>query len=217
MLDTTSGIIISGRSTRESFRESECFHGGAREDPRWYAVQTEYRMPEQAVCQRIGHLDVPSFLPIVSVKRRRGTRNEIAQVAMFPRYLFVRFDVRNDQWRRVAHVQGVRRIFGAGPEQPIPVPTRAIDAMVAAGYGVGETEDSVWTLDKGRVRLVRKDIRPALIAAGVPVKITRGAFADQTGVCLMSAGNRIRILLDMFGKEVNAELAHVVEAEAAAT
>lgn len=220
MLDTTSGVIISGQDAAQSFREPGCFEGGARPDAPWYAVQTEYRMPEGAVCQRLerpqklpGRPAPQAFqtlLPVVQVRRRRGTRLELVNEAMFRRWLFVQFDPRVDQWRSIAHTHGVRRILGAGPEQPTPVPQRVIDFMLTQEYATG----GVWGLEAGRVRRIRQDPRPALIAVGASVKITKGAFTDHSGTCVLSAANRIRILLDLFGKEVTADREHVVEVEA---
>ena len=196
-LDTTSGSAISGNDTTSSFRTERGFHGGACPGARWYAVQAEYRMPESGIAQRIENLGFGVFLPLVAVKRRRGTKREIVNVAMFPSYLFARFDTATEQWRKIAHARGVRRIFGSGPERPIPVPEHSMAWMMARGY------------DKP----ISEDPRPSLIAHGAQVKILRGAFADHQGVCVMSGGDRVRLLLDVFGakREVTVSRSHVVE------
>lgn len=217
MLDTTSGDTISKFDATESFRMSGCSDCGARPGVPWYAVQTEYRMPEGAVAQRLerpqklpGRPTPQPFLtllPVVTVRRRRGTKMELVNEAMFRRFLFVQFDVRADQWRTIAHARGVRHILGAGPEKPTPIPQRVIDFIMGQEYHVG----GAWGLENGRVRRIREDPRPTMIAVGAQVRITRGAFSDHLGVCVMSAANRLRILLDMFGKEVMAERDQVEE------
>jgi transcription antitermination factor NusG len=108
---------------------------------------------------------------------------------MFPRYVFLRFDVHADAWRR-AYGSRCIRIFGPTPERPAPLPPGVVEAWQAEG------------LD----RPIMRDLAPDLIAAGAEVTLAAGPFADHRGVCLWDDGKRVRVLLSLMGAEVPASV-----------
>jgi transcription antitermination factor NusG len=81
-------------------------------------------------------------------------------------YLFVRFDVARDQWRRVHYTRGVFRIFGA-PEAPTPVPDRDVQALQG-----GEER-----------RCKVRHIEAAPPAQGDAIEVTGGPLKGARGIC----------------------------------
>ena len=61
-------------------------------------------------------------------------------------------------------------------------------------------------------QVVEDDPRPHLIAAGVSVQITTGMWADHRGVCQWSSHDRVALLLDVMGLQVNVARRAVREA-----
>lgn len=86
---------------------------------------------------------------------------------LFGCYLFVRFDVRRDSWRRVAHTKGVRRLFGATPDDPTPIADQDVEDLKH-----GE-----------QARLVIRFIEPTPPREGQPIKVIAGPFKGKSGIC----------------------------------
>ena len=161
---------------------------GSYSGPRWYCATTG--PGREALAQaRLEHLGFAAFLPLVAREVRHARQVAVLMRPMFPRYVFLRFDLAADQWRR-AYAARCLRIFGPTPEQPAPLPLGVVEAWQAEG------------LDRPIVR----DIAPDLIAAGAEVTLAAGPFADHRGVCLWDDGTRVRVLLSLMGCQVPATM-----------
>lgn len=149
----------------------------------WYCVQTE-RGREADVRDRLEDQGFGAFLPLIIAMRavRPGVQQATA-VAAFPGYIFAAFDTRADQWRSIVYTRGVRGVFSATPERPIPIPTGQVAVLIAAGYD----------------RPIIADPRPMLLIAGARLRVTEGAFADHDGVCLWDHRKRVGLLMDLLG------------------
>ncbi len=174
-------------------------HGGARraagrkprETPlspdlglRWYCVQTHFREEYRALGE-LWQQGFRAYLPCLLPED--GERIE----PMFPGYLFVAFDAARDQWRPIVATRGVRRLFSAAPERPLPVPVGIVEELQARGRA-----------GDGVIDLRRR--APDL--EGRTVRILSGPFADFTGVCQMVAADRVRVLIDLFGRSAPIDL-----------
>jgi transcription antitermination factor NusG len=163
-------------------RTPEC---GSHSGRSWYCLQTERRR-EAEVRDRLEDQGFGAFLPlIIAMRAVRPGVMQAAAVAAFPGYLFVSFDVQADRWRSIVYTRGVRGLFSTAPERPIRVARNVIDTLIAAGYD----------------RPIVEDPRPALIEAGVRLRLIDGPFADQQGICLFDDGKRVRMLMDLLGGE----------------
>jgi transcription antitermination factor NusG len=161
---------------------------GSYSGPRWYCATTG--PGREALAQdRLAHLGFAAFLPLVAREVRHARRVAVVMRPMFPRYVFVRFDVAADPWRR-AYAARCVRIFGATPERPAPLPAGLVERWQAEG------------LD----RPIMRDVAPDLIAAGAEVTLSAGPFADHRGVCLWDDGQRVRVLLSLLGGQVPASV-----------
>jgi transcription antitermination factor NusG len=178
-LDVVSpGAVTVGHALSER-KLPECgSHSG-----RWYCVET-HQGREAEVRDRLDDQGFGAFLPLVMELRpwRPGIMRAAA-VPAFPRYLLVRFDRRAQPWRSILYTRGVKGLLSAGPEAPLPVADRQVQALFALGYD----------------RPIMQDPRPALIEAGAKLRVTGGAFADHEGVCLWDSGKRVRLLMSLLG------------------
>lgn len=152
---------------------------------RWYCAQTHWSSGLVAL-DGLVRQGFAAFLP--RIERELPDRTRVLS-AMFPGYLFVRFDRDQDHWRPIASTTGIRRLFGVSPELPVPVPPGVVEALIGRA-----TRDSA----------VRFEPHPSLlpILPGTPIRVAEGPFADFEGICRMSGGGRVKVLIEIMGREV---------------
>lgn len=98
--------------------------------PRWFCVRTEYGAETQVdVAIRTAGFETlypKMWIPPVAARRTESGRAIPATseriVALLTSYTFVRFNIANPSWRRIATMPGVSCILSSSPERPIPIP-----------------------------------------------------------------------------------------------
>jgi len=152
---------------------------------RWYVVHTLPRS-EKLALENLLAQGFDAFLPRYHCVRRHARKVDVVLAPLFPRYLFVALDVENEHWLPVDSTRGVAylvRLNGCPASMPLDV----IQALKA--------------------RSDVSDVVPLscleIFEKGAKLEVLDGAFAGQTGVYdKMSEGNRVRILLNLLGREV---------------
>lgn len=151
---------------------------------RWFAF---YAQPsaEKRAGESIRDLGFPVFVPFEKRIRRRPNRKpQHYETALFPRYGFVQFAM-TDEWGPIKSADGVSDLVCTN-WTPRPIPDHVIDALKLA--------DSMGLLDRTQPHKV-----------GQNVELTEGPFAGFIGKILRArSGDRVDILLDMFGSAVSA-------------
>jgi transcriptional antiterminator RfaH len=137
--------------------------------------------------RELGNQGFGTFVPLVTEVRAR----QAAQVPAFPGYVFIRFDLARDRWRAIAGTYGMRRLFGATPERPTPVREREMAALLAEGWG--KPMD-----DAGLARVFD-------VGAEVQVVDPASPWHGQVGICQLSEGQRITLLMSLFGRSVRVQ------------
>lgn len=112
------------------------------------------------------------FLPLI--KTARGVLSPL-----FPGYLFVELDL-CERWQAVNGTRGVRRLLGG--ENPLPVPVGYVEALEPRRALLGV--QSAWEAGKTRLRMVG------------------GQFMGFEGLYQATAGERVKILLQLLGRSV---------------
>lgn len=169
---------------------------------RWYCVCTHVNHEYTALSQldRWGFiLYLPLMLARIELLRKGRTRDgtragpcEVIDI-VFPGYLFCAFDTRNEDWKTIHSAKGVRYLFGG--ERPTPVPPGVVEALIRQG----DPRDGV--LDPERLRPSAK--RPVSgLQPGQRGAITAGPFSGMSGLCTMSDGDRVSLLVDVMRRQV---------------
>jgi len=145
-------------------------------EPRWYVVHTRPHQEARAET----HLDrqgFKTFAPVFARTVRHGGRFRTSNASLFPRYIFVQFDIALDRWRCVNGTLGVSRLIMAA-EVPLPVPIGAVEEMILSqGTGVA-----------------------APFEAGAAIRVATGPFSGFTGrLTHLDDGGRVKILLSILG------------------
>jgi transcriptional antiterminator RfaH len=112
---------------------------------------------------------------------------------LFPRYIFIRFDVERDHWQRAWYAPGVRSILNATPETPLPIADAAVDLVIQ------QVEFELQAADHKRTAAA------APIPVGSKVRIRqKGSLVEHNlaGICRWSTRRRVAVLVEMMGKDV---------------
>lgn len=163
-----------------------CLSSELRRD-RWYVVHT---LPhrEAAAQRHLGNQGFRTFLPLYSKTVRHARRHDTVLAPLFPRYLFLAFDLTRDKWRAINATHGVSTLIMQG-DRPTPVRDGVIETLIASSSPLGAVQFC-------------RDIAP-----GERVRLVAGPFAGQLGILerLDSAG-RVQVLLEIMGAQIRTTL-----------
>ncbi|MCW8951580.1 MAG: transcriptional activator RfaH, partial [Rhodospirillales bacterium] len=144
----------------------------------WYAVYTQ-PMKEMIAAQNLIRQGFEPFLPRFRKTRRHARKIEEFLAPLFPRYLFVRMDPKQQRWRSINGTIGVSFLLCNGND-PIPVPESVISAIQE------REEDGVIALDA-----------PSF-SEGQKIRVLDGPFAEMEGLFERSdEGRRVHLLLNL--------------------
>jgi len=155
-------------------------------DPRWYVVQTHWNY-EGRVSKLLHDQGYQVFYPeTVAEWRKKRNKKASQRTALFPQYIFVNFDVNQTLWRPIYGTTGVLKIFGVNPEAPTPLPRGVVEEL------------------QGRPEIPSRYVPPDL--TGKVLEINEGPMQHFTGVCTWSTAKRVRVLMQLFERDVTIEL-----------
>jgi transcription elongation factor/antiterminator RfaH len=147
----------------------------------WYVVETHSRA-ERVAQSHLERQGFPSFCPQFRKTRRHARRVDEIVAPVFPGYVFAAFDRDRDNWTAINGTRGVRRLVGPCANRPQPMPTVAMEALLARCDGD---------------RMAR--LCPSL-EQGRKVRVLTGPFADLLAeVHALDGRGRVQILLDILG------------------
>jgi len=158
------------------------------EDFQWYCVQTAPKQERVTSMLLRSEVGIEVFCPRVKFKRARSTGVAWVNEAMFPGYLFARFDYET-QHRHIRSTGGVSKIVSFG-SLPAPVPETIVQ----------ELRRSV--ADEETVEIAQ-DIKP-----GEEARVITGPFSGVTALVtrVLPARKRVAILLEMLGSQREVEI-----------
>jgi transcriptional antiterminator RfaH len=154
----------------------------------WFCIRSQPKHEHIAAAHLKKELDIEVYLPRIRFKRSTRQGPVWFTEALFPNYLFARFDLAACL-RTVHHARGVRGVVHFGHQWPqIP------DAVI---------EDLRATVGADHVHIIPDDLQP-----GDTVVISGGAFHDLRAVVtrVMPARARVAVLLEFLGRQTAAEL-----------
>ncbi len=95
----------------------------------WFVVFTDSRCEQEAADDIQKDTGFPAFCPTEKHKRFRHGRKVIYEAALFPRYLFAKFDRDDDHhWPEILAIDGVCDIL-RNNGQPSPVPHSIVEKL----------------------------------------------------------------------------------------
>jgi transcriptional antiterminator RfaH len=155
------------------------------EDRKWYVVRT-HANAEAKAAEHLRRQGFDTYLPCYRKERRHARRCDIVSAPLFPRYLFVAFDMEYQRWHAIRSTVGVERLIG-GTTGPALLQNEVVCSIRAR-------EDN-----KGFVTV---NAVPRF-SPGDRVRLKSGAFSTCTALLeSMADRNRVAVLLDILGRRV---------------
>lgn len=158
------------------------------EESSWYCIRTQPKHEHIAAARMQLLQDVEVFAPRLRFKRptKRGLRWFVE--AMFPGYIFGKF-VLVLQHRQIQAVNGVSAIVHFGKQYAV------MPARIIAELRQHAGSDAMVVIDSA-------------VAAGDEVRVASGPFAGVSAIVTQAlpGRERIRILLELLGQQVEAEV-----------
>jgi transcriptional antiterminator RfaH len=170
---------------RTASRSTDLANGS---EPAWYCLRSQPKHEHIAAAHLRTLESVTVYCPRIRFKKR--TRQGLVWVteAMFPGYLFARFNLA-EMHRRVAHVHGVSGIVRFADRYPTIEEAVLLHLQHHAGWA------EVTEVNYG-------------VSEGDGVNIVEGAFSGLEAVVtrVMPAKQRVMVLMDFLGRKIEAEL-----------
>jgi transcriptional antiterminator RfaH len=155
---------------------------------KWFVVQSKPREEERAR-YFLEEKGFDTYLPMMEVLKVRGFKNVKTESALFPGYLFCRFNP-DDSLAHVRWTRGVKKLL---PESvnPIPVESEVVEAIKSL-----QQHDGV--------------IRQKPLKQNDRIRVARGPMKDVLGVFdhWTSDSGRVRVLLNFINYQASVELHH---------
>jgi transcriptional antiterminator RfaH len=153
--------------------------------PRWFVAHTQPHAEAKATLH-LKRQGFETYVPRYLKRRRHARKIETVAAPLFPRYLFVAFDISVHRWRSIYSTVGVSRLVCNG-EDPVAVPEGIVEALRGREDANG---------------LIKLDNRPRF-RPGDKIRVLDGAFTDCLGLFEgLSERERVMILLDLLGRKV---------------
>lgn len=152
----------------------------ASEKARWYAVAAKPGRELGAV-HHLERQGFQTFTPSIVKTVRHARRRTERRVALFPGYLFVRFDIESCAWRSINGTLDVRSLVMAG-ETPLPAPRGLVESFIELSDKAG--------------------LMQTALECGQRVEILSGPFASWVGtVERLDGRGRVFVLLRLMNGE----------------
>jgi transcriptional antiterminator RfaH len=160
----------------------------AEHAPAWFCVRSQPKHEHIAALHLAKEPDLEVYLPRIRFKRATRRGPVWFTEALFPNYLFVRFDLAGCL-RKVCHARGVRGVVHFGHRWPM-IPGAVIEEMRRAIGG-------------NQVHVISDDLKP-----GEAVRIAGGAFHGLRAIItrVIPSRERAAVLLEFLGRQTTVEL-----------
>lgn len=150
----------------------------------WHVIQCKARQEERAV-QQLENQQLEVFYPSIDVERIRAGRRQSRREALFPGYLFVRFDPQFFSLTTLQSTRGVARLIRLGGK-----PACVADALIAQ------------LRERCSLSLGHPQLYAQTPSRGDPVRITAGPFAGFDALFAEVDGDkRALLMLDLLGQQ----------------
>ncbi|MCU0784676.1 MAG: transcriptional activator RfaH [Verrucomicrobia bacterium] len=154
----------------------------------WFCLRAQPKHEHIAAAHLRKEPDLEVYLPRIRFKRSTRQGPVWFTEALFPSYLFARFDLAAGL-RKVHHARGVRGVVHFGSQWPT-IPDAVIDTLRA-------------TVGADQVHVIQEQLQP-----GEDVQISGGVFHGLRAVVtrVLPARQRVAVLLEFLGRQTTVEL-----------
>ena len=154
----------------------------------WYLVYTKGNQ-ERVARENLERQGYSTYLPLMTIRRRRSGKMATRAAPMFPRYLFIQLSEGTDDWGPIRSTVGVANLVRFA-ERAARIPDDLIVAL-------RRSED-----EEGLHQAPSRSVWP-----GDRVRIEEGVFAGYEAIFQAKSGqDRVLLLLEIAGNSVRLQL-----------
>ncbi len=149
----------------------------------WHLIHTKIRQ-ERVAHDNLAQQGFECFLPLIRMEKLRRGALQVAQEALFPRYLFIRLDTgpASPSWAPIRSTVGVSRLVTFGQ-----IPAKVDDDLISSL----------------RIQSESTDLQQRHFTTGEAVEVTEGPFVGlQAFYQMADADGRVMVLLNILSKNV---------------
>ncbi|KAB8028049.1 transcription termination/antitermination protein NusG [Fluviispira multicolorata] len=151
----------------------------------WYVAHTQ-PLKEKYAKSHLLEQDFEVYLPCIKKIRRHARKVDEVLAPLFPRYLFVKFDIEKDRWSKINGTRGISSLITANY-----VPVQLSEQII---YELKKNENKDGILPISSLELFSK---------GDKVKIVEGSFKDHNAIFeSFTDKDRVQLLLNFLGREM---------------
>ena len=180
---------------------------GPRESPydragRWYVVHSyagyenkvKADLENRTTAMNMEEKVFEVVIPMEEVTEIKGGKKQVVQKKMFPGYLLVRCDLDDDSWYVIRNTPGVTGFVGPGTK-PTPLSRKEVETFLQVPA-------------EGDEQAPRKPKTSVAFEVDQAVRVLTGPFADFPGTIdeINVDQQRVKVLVDIFGRETPVEL-----------
>ena len=148
----------------------------------WFVLQLKANAHNRAV-KNLNQQGFETFLPLLNLTSRKGSRFLKKKQPLFPGYLFITFDKADEKWSKINNTYGVSRLITFNCTLK-SIPSSFINNLIDRYDCLGEL------------------IPVKKIEKGDQVKFLQGPFANFLAtVETLEPNNRIWVLMDLMGRQ----------------
>ncbi|MBU1168153.1 MAG: UpxY family transcription antiterminator [Proteobacteria bacterium] len=157
------------------------------QSPLWYVLHTKSRS-EKVVNEILVKKTIEVFLPTIIVPSKRKDRRVMLDLPLFPGYVFVKTDLKSDEYLSILKTPGAVKLIG-NKDGPVAVGAPIIESlqiMVRAGENI---------------------VTGPQFTKGEKVIVIRGPFTGVTGIFSTYKGiGRVVVFIDILGQAASVEV-----------
>lgn len=138
---------------------------------RWYVVQTKSKH-EDVAKENLKNQLYPVFLPKHFVQKTSRNKRIVEIAPLFPRYLFVQFDISKAKWRSIMGTRGVVGLLGSTDVYASPLPRGFVEELMSDSDR------------KGILTIKQAETTTCKYLKGDSILVKEGIFSGLSGTCV---------------------------------
>ena len=148
--------------------------------PPWFCIQVHPYM-EDLCLKHLKYQGFTTHMPLDAIQPELAPdgKRQLPPRPLFPGYLFCTFDEQRDPWYKILSTMGVKKLFRGNAGRPTRMPS---PALVLLGLRPANPLPEL-----------------AQIEAGDSITIISGPLSTLEGICKLSSGARVKVLLNILG------------------
>lgn len=160
---------------------------------RWYVIQIKHKHEKIAI-DNLANQGFVTFNPHIIQTITTKKQSAEQMTPLFAGYMFVRFDIKKDQWKAIGNTRGVYKLLSATDERCDALPKGFVEQLRKRADVYGQITAAKASKILGKY------------GVGENVRIIDGQFEGFTGVCTEITRSSATVIFTLLNNKVQAKL-----------